>query len=1058
MPDNTYAPFYEARSLITEILEKDFVGPVTEDEWLVSPPASYYLAGKLYPQSHRTAQPADEMPGTADNILMETDASLPLSSQSRQSSMALTFCVAPGVEHLELSGSFARYAERSMKDLPPAYAHLLPEGEAAACRRCFERCAESFQIRVQMQSHGPATVAVSEGLVLRVFFRPAAEGTIVTAALVNIASTSSREPESRLIIFQPQLTVHAPGLPVPFRPLPHLHAGRTAEQQDLEYLYGKHVTYANGHGCAVEWDAQTAPQEIRTCFMPHFDVAQMKPDGYGGQAVSMQLLAYGADKEIFGELRTFRDAYARWVDALPQRAAAASPALPLTAADHIAACRTVLDRITSGLDFLEAEPDGPVFRAFQLANEAMLLQRRQTVLRHNGSFDPEDARWYPFQLAFLLYEISSFADPRYSADGAHPDRAVADLLWFPTGGGKTEAYLGISAFAIFLRRLRNPDADGVTVITRYTMRLLTLQQFERASLLIAACELLRQKYALGGSEISIGLWVGESLAPNKLADAKACLEGPEGAFSDKGDPVQLRVCPWCGQPLSRDDYQVDPEQTRMRICCPNPECAFHAAENGLPVHVIDEAIYTHRPTFIVATVDKFAQMPLREAPATLFAVQSGSLPPELIIQDELHLISGQLGTIAGLYEVAISEACTTEEGWGAKIIASTATIRGADSQILSLYGRPHAQFPPPGSDGDDLYFASPAAPDERPTRRYLGIMGSATTNANMLVRMLASMLFASRYLAVRGFPDEVVDNFWTLTSYFNTIRELGQSASQILDEVQDRFRYLAKTKFAALFPGVEVKAYKFVRELTSRMNSQEIANVLQEGLLRSYSSSSSNKDVYDFLVATNMLSVGVDVGRLGTMIVAGQPKSNAEYIQATSRVGRNNPGLVVIVYYPTRSRDRSHYEQFQTYHSALYRHVEPVSLTPFSDRARGRALHALFVTLCRYGDPALFSDDSASNFRSDLPVVQRAKKLLEEYVARTDPGELDGLREDLARIISYWEQRAEAEEIGSYVNYTHQNQALFNTVDHNDIFYAMNSMRSVDVDVGIYMDKGDNYA
>lgn len=1055
---NPYTDFYAARDLITEILEKDFIGPVEPDEWLSVTPSRYYLAGKLYPQHSETESEEDLR--IADNEIMETDTSLPLSGQNKPSSMALTFCVDAAVQEIEVSGRFARYVRQPAEAVPPAYEHLLPEDRnKAAHYRYWARRSESFRIRVPLGGAGSATFDAGENLKLRVFLRPEAAGTIVTAALVNTAQSGDDDAEC---IFQPELTVSAPGNDAPFRPLKRSRAARTADQEDLEYLYGQHATYANGHGCAPAWDPpeqnpSAPPQRLRTRFMPHFDSPQMRPAGTGGRAVSMAFLAEGSTREVLQELEAFRDAYAEWVGALPQRAETDGRGLTQAAAAHIDACETALARISAGLGFLAGEPDGPVMRAFQLANEAMLMQRERTVLRQGGAFRPEDARWYPFQLAFLLYEISSFADPEASADGVTPDRKVADLLWFPTGGGKTEAYLGISAFVIFLRRLRDPGADGVTVIMRYTMRLLTLQQLERAAILISACELLRQKYDLGGSEISIGLWVGESLSPNKLTKASANLRKAEDAYLDDGDPVQLHVCPWCGSSLGKSDYSVDLRASRMTVRCSNPDCPFHSAEHGLPVHMIDEAIYAHRPTFIVATVDKFAQMPLREEPAALFAVDSGGRPPELIIQDELHLISGQLGTIAGLYEVAVSDACTTEEGWCAKVIASTATIRGAGGQILSLFGRPHTQFPPPGLDADDLYFAAPAAPDERPTRRYLGVMGSGRRNAAVLVHMLAAMLFATRYLAVRGFPDEVIDNFWTLTSYFNTIRELGQSASQIMDEVQDRFRYLAKTKFARTYPGVETKPYKFMRELTSRMDSRDIADVLQNGLLRSYKSGRSNKEVYDFLVATNMLSVGVDIGRLGTMIVAGQPKSNAEYIQATSRIGRNNPGLVIVVYYPTRSRDRSHYEQFPTYHSALYRHVEPVSLTPFSDRARERALHALFVTLCRYSDPDLLADDGAAYFTADMPAAVRARAFLEKYVSRTDPGELEGLREDLDRITAYWEQEAEAGKL-SYVNYCDQRGALFNTADHTHPFYAMNSMRNVDIDVGIFIYKGDSDA
>ncbi|MBD5559705.1 MAG: DNA helicase [Clostridia bacterium] len=1060
-----YEDYYEARRQITEILEKDLIGPVTEDEWLSVRPSRYYVAGKLYPQVQ--PRPDDENPAEdgeslriADNPLQDSDASLPLSGQTRPSSMALTFCVDPAAAELKFSVRFARYAERKDDEVPEAWQHLLPEDEKRRqSARFWERKSEELEIDVPVQDSGTQLIPVSDNLVLRVFFRTSGTGRIITTALVNTAQARAGSQRDELCIFQPQfkIKVKTPNLPQPFLPLERTHRRQTEEQEDLEYLYGSSAAYANGHGCAPKWDRASHPQWICSQIMPWHDVPQMRPAGSGGHALSMKFLAEGSSEEVLSELEAFRDAYAAWVADLPNRAAHEKRGQRHAAVKHIQACEAALKRISAGIARLAEDTNGAVFKAFQLANEAMLMQREQTLKRNKRPFDPvQDARWYPFQLAFLLYEITSFADPTAASDNATPDREVADLLWFPTGGGKTEAYLGISAFVIFLRRLRDPDSDGVTVMMRYTMRLLTLQQFERASILIAACELLRQKYCLGGSEISIGLWVGQSLTPNKLDEARKNLKRGVSAALPEGDPAQLRVCPWCGEELSRsDDYHVDMKRTRMLIHCSNPECPFYGTENGLPVHVVDEAIYAHLPTFIVATIDKFAQMPLREEPAALFGVGSEHRPPELIIQDELHLIAGQLGTITGLYEPAISWACKDETGTGAKIIASTATIRGAGDQILSLFGRSHTQFPPPGLDANDLYFAAPASPESRPTRRYLGIMGCDAENSTVLVHVLAAMLFATRYLATLGFSDEVVDSFWTLTGYFNTIRELGQSAGQIMDEVQDRFRYLARTKFAAVYPGVEVRPYKSVRELTSRMGSSDIREVLQSISTRSYTSGTKNKDVYDFLVATNMLSVGVDIARLGTMIVAGQPKSNAEYIQATSRIGRSTPGLVVTVYYPMRSRDRSHYEQFQTYHSALYRHVEPVSLTPFSDRARGRALHALFVTLCRYADPDLLGQEQAHNFTPDLPVVEEARAYLEDYVRQTDPRELAGLREDIEQIISYWEQQAAEKDALAYIDYRDEKNGLFSTQNRSHDFFVMSSMRNVDADVGVFIYKGD---
>lgn len=769
-----------------------------------------------------------------------------------------------------------------------------------------------------------------------------------------------------------------------------------------------------------------------------------------GNVLSMQFLSTATVDDVVLELSAFATKYQKWIKDQNNAVSEVKESLREIARSNIQKCQDACNRIDYAIRLLKesAEGDGKAFRAFRLANEAMLLQRRQTLLKSGKTFDPAKVCWYPFQLAFVLHELTSFIEPKGHPGQKVPDRQMVDLLWFPTGGGKTEAYLGITAFVIFLRRLRDANADGVTVIMRYTLRLLTLQQFERASILIFACELLRKKHNLGGNEISIGLWVGGNLTPNHLKEARTSInKQKEGGDDEKSNPVQIKVCPWCGAKLNAQHYDVDLVQNRMIIKCPNQHCNFHTAPNGLPVHIIDDAIYQHLPTFVVATVDKFAQIPLNDKPAALFGITNNKKPPELIIQDELHLISGPLGTMTGIYEAAISKLCE-RDGICAKVIASTATIRNAANQIMALYGRGHTQFPPQGLSAKDSFFAIQSTPEERPARQYFGVMGIGTTATTTLIRVNAAMLFATRYLATLGYPDAVVDNFWTITGYFNSLRELGGASTQILDDVQSRLDYLAKTKFVSVYPGVDTsKGYTYTEELTSRMSNSEITDIIQVKLKRSYTKD-NHADVFDYLLASNMISVGVDVGRLGAMVVAGQPKTNAEYIQATSRVGRDNPGLVIAVYNASRSRDRSHYEQFLKYHSALYRYVEATSLTPFSDRARDRGLHALYVSLCRYLIENLRGNSQAINYRSDNPEIRKVEKIIIDYVRRVDPDELSAVMDELKDIQDAWDIAA----TGSLVYKSRKNEKkLLKGDTENDRFRMMNSMRNVDGQSGIYL-------
>ena len=486
----------------------------------------------------------------------------------------------------------------------------------------------------------------------------------------------------------------------------------------------------------------------------------------------------------------------------------------------------------------------------------------------------------------------------------------------------------------------------------------------------------------------------------------------------------------------------------MNIFCRDPKCDFHS---GLPVYLIDQEIYEHTPAFIVATIDKFAQLALNYDTFALFGVNKGLLPPDLIIQDELHLISGPLGTITGLYEAGIKKLCE-HNGIFPKVIASTATIRNAKEQIKALYASAYTQFPPQGLEITDSFFAEQSTREMKPARLYLGCMGVGTSPTTMMIRAMTSLLYASRYLAELGFEESVIDPFWTITGYFNTLRELGGAIVRVVDDIQDRFDYLRSSKFAKVFPlAAAKKRYDAYKELTSREKSENIGNVIQKELKEQYKSDGSTSP-YDFLLSSNMISVGVDVGRLGTMVVVGQPKTTSEYIQATSRVGRETPGLVLATYNQSKSRDRSHYEDFTQYHETFYRYVEATSVTPFSDRARDRALQALYVILCRNRIPQLSQDTYAVNFKRSIPELEEIRKYILDYVELVDPSEYDHVKEDVEEIERVWEDKASRREKLRYkkTQYVSSNEVLFDPdYAENSRFRVLNTMRSVETTVKV---------
>jgi ATP-dependent helicase YprA (DUF1998 family) len=523
---------------------------------------------------------------------------------------------------------------------------------------------------------------------------------------------------------------------------------------------------------------------------------------------------------------------------------------------------------------------------------------------------------------------------------------------------------------------------------RYTLRLLTLQQFERAAILLCAMEHMRRRTPeLGDEEFSVGMWVGRSATPNTLAEASARLDELRADLDKRlatENPVQLQACPWCGTRLDARNYEVDEIVKRMYIRCPGRDCDF---VDGLPVHLIDEAVYDARPTLVIATVDKFASMPWRPATAALFNrddPHGTTPPPELIVQDELHLISGPLGTLTGLYETAVDALADRP-----KVIASTATIRRAAEQGRHLFAREVRQFPPAGLDARDSWFAVETPREDKASRRYVGLMAPGTSQSTLLIRTYATLLHRAMHADT---DDKVRDAYWTLVGYFNSLRLLSAAELQVHDDVVAYLELLAGRE------DVAVRQVANYSELTSRIDASEIPTRLK-GIEKRL----PDEDTVDVLLATNMIAVGVDVDRLGLMAVMGQPQTTAEYIQATSRVGRAHPGLVAVMLNSARARDRSHYENFQHYHSALYREVESTSVTPFSARARERGLHAVIVALARILIPQARPNDGAGKVETyEGSLRGPIRDLLLERVRAVDETESRAVDDGFEEFVTWW--------------------------------------------------------
>lgn len=1169
--------------LISEVV-RDLLGPrFGVNETLDESPLVEYITGVLQPadltgrlrdlDTEAQTPEEDSRIGEEDldsDIEFVTPTFSPaLDPKSRPSVFGLSFEVAGTLPpKLSLCVTWARYHE------------INQNGKRVWKRQPRVWTADSIEVSdgltLWLNESGHASHSKEPTSELSLHFRLIREGesSRILLQLVNrIPPTDTKKLSAGECIYQPSVRIL---LGEGLRLIP-MRSQAEGEEGRLEFLYRNRPAYARGHLCSATWreidperplessgrktsltwlDSELLDEENRDRFLAP-DVRSEFIPMYALQAPSWEWMEkYGQApvldaaelsrscevQHLIPKLEPLVNGYEQWVRELSTKVASFNERDARAAEELLDEAKQVLDRMRRGLEVLKSDQDARL--AFCFANRAMDLQASWKQPGGTGTL-----RWRPFQLGFILSILESLVNP------ASPDRTACDLLWVPTGGGKTEAYLAIAAFVMAYRRrraLRRNAGDcsgaGTAVISRYTLRLLTLQQFRRALAMVTACEFLRvqgldkgqagwrpegctdtSNFIWGTARFSIGLWVGGGLTPNRLNDshnqpgAISILGGKRG----QGEPAQVLTCPACDAPLALPKQGLPPGKHRIHlvlaqskaevdqylphihmqeasnltcfstalpsnhtvltldftltqhlfqenfdkwwkngpgrsltlcslsatrpgyfarkrrntkqggrdipidfeIWCPNPECPlgstswcesvpaddslFHestgSARTGLnggyihtnigtvkvelpharagrlrrvippwqaqgttlaasrvpiPAQTVDDQLYAHPPSLLIATVDKFARLAFEPRAARLFgnvnyyhpwdgytsdsnecsAVHDlGTAcqpldPPELILQDEVHLLEGPLGSMVGLYEIAI-DTLTRNEGYPAKYISSSATVREAGSQIRSIFDRKLAVFPPRGLEVDDRFFLRTTEPhpldESRPGQLFVGLAAPGTGPLKPIYR-LWSVLLQAVYVRSKD-PD--FDYFKTLVGYFNAVRELAGARALTRQDIRLHLQTLARRW------GDDIRPRPFdedgILELSSRADSTDLPAILER-------LSRSGRDAPDALLATSMFGTGVDVSRLSLMVVHGQPKTTSSYIQAAGRVGRARAGLVFTFLRASRPRDLSHYEFFCGYHRQIYRHVEPVTVMPFSpgalDLVTGPVMVALLIT------------------------------------------------------------------------------------------------------------------
>ncbi len=1099
----------ENRSALVTALEVDLIGPFyaagsQREEVLPLPPSRWYWAGFLAPEYARDPKDPnsdDEMGAGSDEDEEEGSGQEqePKQKKTFAASLGLSVLLPPktGADRIAVTVRFAEYV--------PDKREVEGNGRPRTVWRRVARGPFTVDVPIEERELAKGIPVPDAPLVhLTGQLQPAdapglARGTRALALfLVNHRQGAKRGEEDADYLFQVQLEL---AYEAGFVPRPN-RSGELAEDEDdrvADLQFRDRHEWAVGHGVAVE----VVPEQqggshvtrVRTTFLPHSEVRRVVTNALPTVDTDMRTLAALTDGgAVRAALSPLAEEYGRWI-ASQREIPIDSPRREETRAALVENAERARARIRAGIERLAKDQE--VFSAFCLANEAMAdaAERRD---QQRGTL-PRPPKWHLFQLAFLLLNLESIADERSS------ERENVELIFFPTGGGKTEAYLGVIAFTLLLRRMRGlarPDQGlGVAVLLRYTLRLLTLDQLGRTATLMCALELIRQRDPglLGRERFAVGLWVGRSATANTMAQVhRAILEYRSSNAKNPSSPFPLPNCPHCGEMLPASALQLVPNSAkaeRVIVGCGNVRCAFSARRNpdGLPVLFVDEQIYRELPCFLVATVDKFAMLPWRGETGMLFGrararsghafygplddlpkqtteLPEGLRPPELIVQDELHLISGPLGTMVGLYETAIEYLCTRKLADGKtsvpKVLASTATVRRARAQIRALFGRRQMSlFPPPGVDDAETFFAS--VDQARSGRLYVGVAAHGRSLKGTLLRTYVALLAAAqRRYDPRAAKDG--DPYMTLAGYFNSLRELGGMRRLVEDDVRSRCLNVEE-KFPLDHQGdhpwfkkrdVQMEPV----ELTSRESTSNVKQA-KERLNRAF----ADPEHVDVLLASNMISVGVDIDRLGLMVVAGQPKTTSEYIQATSRVGRQHPGLVVTCFNLARPRDRSHYERFATYHESFYRFVEAMSLTPFSGPALERGLAATLVAMTRLATTSMTAPERAMAIQEQRAWADQAARVLAVRAGLESGRDLhEGVYALATSLIDSWERvvqtaRDEAASTRPYSRFDRDRgpgrPLLFTSIDEDQPspdsdegrFSAPTSMRDVEQSVHLWV-------
>ena len=945
-----------------------------------------------------------------------------------------------------------------------------------------------------------------------------------------------------------------------------------SEAAAIRFLYRKMSDYGIGHGCSVSW----GENYVQTEYMPLCDTPDVDPtprdtskpplnqeapefltNSKVQQIKFLSTLSDATDQEIIEGLKNFIEAYGEWISIKQQviEKDDFDENQKEVAFNELARCDKDYKRLKHNVQYyLQVDSDN--LKKFRLMNTSMFIQMwhgkyagKDEIKQKmdDASFSGFNADfyktcnddifqagipsgWRAFQLAFILLNLDGIFDDTPNNEKRNE---LVDLVWFPTGGGKTEAYLGLISLTILHRRMKYKERGGGTAaIMRYTLRLLTLQQFQRASKLIVALELMRRGknsfgQDLGEEPIRIGLYVGDNQLPNKTVDKKkhkGLLDEFKNLNQNQSSKIPFDKCVCCGSEIrgNKEFLKTNYNQNIGRLECTNMMCAMRTpigpqvkqrSDMGFfPFLLADDSIYQHPPALLFGTVDKFAQLAHKVDNSNeligrqkdsrrlfgrgnweTYKPKEGYLPPDLIIQDELHLLLGPLGTGVALFESAFEQLCTRKDKTKPKVISSTATTRNTGLQIEALFNKSLSIFPKPGIDCDDSFFGmykreyhSQDINDfsYKSNRRYIGILPTGRTQVWMQMRIDALCLAHRALFELEYHQDDTINpnfsknlsdaqNYYhTVVSYFNSVKEVGRTQAQVQTYILKETRKILNRSMRSqklLKPIYAMKDKLIEAELTGRLSGEEVKKELARvesnwtpNHFPTKKLDSEGNEVFndkgeviiernynvipEFVVATNMISVGLDVSRFNTIVMNSMPRNTAEYIQASSRVARNDLGLVLTVHHPFRARDLSHYEKFIEFHEKMYSYVEPISITPFTKKAVDKFMPLYVATIVRHLFEEFANRNSARDITDDKveDIVNRCISYFESRQKRLENQTDESIKKLLSSVdlkyIKVWVRSA----INDWLKGNKEKKLVFNNAEKDkaevSLFSTINNL------------------